>query len=225
MNFYPPGCLLISDNWVVDIFDGEQEPLVFHGKTLTSKISLREVCQTISKYGFIASPYPIIISAEVHCNLAGQDMIADIMTEEFGDSLVRVVVDSEGTAHGIVGMGTFIDGKIDQLPSPEDLKGRILLKTKHRDLVARVDLSLGITREDDIVSEAVVTESTDDEEVVPDSGKGFFRRRLSSRGEEDRRGRRRPSDTLLKGNHSSAYFVSITSVECLILLPSLLQIS
>jgi len=98
--------------------------MIFHGKTLTSKVSLRSVCKVISKYGFVASPYPIIISAEVHCGLAGQDMIAQIMIEEFGDSLVRVPADSVGHRD-----------KIEQLPSPEDLKGKILLKVRHIEFV------------------------------------------------------------------------------------------
>ncbi|KAF9558976.1 PLC-like phosphodiesterase [Agrocybe pediades] len=111
----------------VDIYDGEQEPMIFHGKTLTSKVSLRSVCQVIAKYGFVASPYPIIISAEVHCGLAGQDLIAQIMTEEFGDALVRVPVDADGPRE-----------KIEQLPSPDELKGKILLKAKNFNLL-RVD--------------------------------------------------------------------------------------
>lgn len=93
--------------------------MIFHGKTFTTKVSLREVCQTIAKYGFVASPYPIIISAEVHCGLAGQDMMADIMIKEFGDNLVRLPVDAEGV---------ITREKIEQLPSPDALKGKILLK-------------------------------------------------------------------------------------------------
>lgn len=100
----------------MDIYDGEtpSEPQIFHGKTFTSKVSLREVCHAIRKYGFATSPYPIIISAEIHCSLAGQDAIADIMKEVFGDALVQ-------TQH---------EGRIDRLPSPEELKGRILLKVR-----------------------------------------------------------------------------------------------
>lgn len=111
----------------VDIYDGEQEPMIFHGKTFTSKVSLRQVCHAIAKYGFVASPYPIIISAEVHCSLPQQDMIAEIMSEEFKDSLVRVPPD---------GMA-----KIETLPSPEDLKGKILLKV--RLFFERVSLNFG----------------------------------------------------------------------------------
>jgi phosphatidylinositol phospholipase C delta len=107
----------------VDIYDGENEPTIFHGKTLTSKVSLREVCEVIAKYGFIASPYPIIISAEVHCSLPQQDLIAEIMIEVFGNMLVRKL---PGDAP--------IKLKADELPSPEDLKGKILFKTKNPEL-------------------------------------------------------------------------------------------
>ncbi|KAF8957990.1 PLC-like phosphodiesterase [Flammula alnicola] len=99
-----------------DIYDGDLEPMIFHGKTLTTKVSLREVCQAIMKCGFSTSPYPIIISAEVHCSLPQLDWIAAIMTEEFGESLVRVP--PEGLP------------KIEALRSPEQLKGKILLKVR-----------------------------------------------------------------------------------------------
>ena len=98
----------------VDIYDGEKQPVIFHGKTLTTKVALRQVCQAIARYAFVASPYPVIISAEVHCSLPQQDMIADIMTVEFGDTLVNAPIDGRK--------------EIQLLPSPEDLKGRILLK-------------------------------------------------------------------------------------------------
>lgn len=75
---------------------------------------MRDTCEAIAKYAFVASPYPIIISAEIHCNVSQQDMIAQIMQEVFGDALVSAP----------------IAGRVqnDILPSPEDLKGKILLK-------------------------------------------------------------------------------------------------
>lgn len=109
----------------MDIYDGENEPAIFHGKTLTSKVSLREVCEVIAKYGFVASPYPIIISAEVHCSLPHQDLIAEIMIEVFGDTLVRMPYQDSAAKP-----------KINVLPSPEDLKGKILFKTKNPELSA-----------------------------------------------------------------------------------------
>jgi phosphatidylinositol phospholipase C delta len=98
----------------VDIYDGDKEPVIFHGKTFTTKVSLRQVCQAIAKYAFVASPYPVIISAEIHCSLPQQDMLADIMSDIFGDVLIRAPI------HGLP--------KIEVLPSPEELKGKVLLK-------------------------------------------------------------------------------------------------
>lgn len=101
----------------LDIFDGDNEPMVFHGKTLTSKVPVREVCEAISKYAFVTSPYPIIISAEIHCSVAQQNMLVAIMHEVFREALVSAPVGEHP--------------KIDKLPSPEELKGRVLLKAKN----------------------------------------------------------------------------------------------
>ena len=98
----------------MDVYDGDKEPVIFHGKTLTTKVALRQVCQAIARYAFVASPYPVIISAEIHCSLPQQDMIADIMIAEFGDTLVNAPLEGRK--------------EFQVLPSPEDLKGRILLK-------------------------------------------------------------------------------------------------
>ncbi|KAL4076484.1 PLC-like phosphodiesterase [Scleroderma citrinum] len=101
----------------LDIYDGDGEPMVFHGKTLTSKVPVREVCEAIAKYAFVTSPYPIIISAEIRCSVSQQDIFATIMHEVFGEALVSA--SSEGQL------------RIDKLPSPEDLKGRVLVKAKN----------------------------------------------------------------------------------------------
>lgn len=66
----------------------------------------------------MASPYPVLISAEVHCGLEQQDKIVDIMIEAFGDSLIQAPIDGRP--------------KIQALPSPEDLKYKILLKVGFR---------------------------------------------------------------------------------------------
>ncbi|KAJ7636012.1 PLC-like phosphodiesterase [Mycena polygramma] len=101
----------------LDIYDGDSEPMVFHGRTLTSQVSVREICQAIAKYAFVSSPYPILLSCEVHCGLAQQDMLVDIMAKAFGPALVSVPLGEHP--------------KLAALPSPEDLKGRILVKTKN----------------------------------------------------------------------------------------------
>jgi phosphatidylinositol phospholipase C, delta len=45
------------------------EPIVTHGGTLTSSLSARRICEAIERYAFVASPYPVIISGELHCSM------------------------------------------------------------------------------------------------------------------------------------------------------------
>ncbi|KAF8336862.1 uncharacterized protein EI90DRAFT_3043894 [Cantharellus anzutake] len=103
----------------LDIWDGDDGPAIFHGHTLTTKVSLQDVVRAIARYAFVASPYPVVISAEIHCCLEQQDMAAEIMRKEFGSALVDEPVNGEEK------------GNIVTLPSPEALKGRILFKAKN----------------------------------------------------------------------------------------------
>jgi phosphatidylinositol phospholipase C delta len=161
----------------VDIYDGDTEPMIFHGKTFTSKVSLREVCLAIAKYGFVASPYPIIISAEIHCSLPFQDLIAEIMGEVFGDRLVSAPLGERQ--------------KIDRLPSPEELKGRILLKAKN--------LYVGVEKKDGTMWTGgeeygwASSASTSVESTAEDSEVASENRRKNGRA------KRRESDTMVKG--------------------------
>jgi phosphatidylinositol phospholipase C delta len=88
---------------------------VYHKKTLTSRAPVRDICRAINKYAFVHSPYPVIISAEIHCDAEQQSRLASIMLEVFGNKLITTPIH------------TAFD-----LPSPEDLKGRILFKAKPR---------------------------------------------------------------------------------------------
>lgn len=141
-----PNGFIYSFYLKVDIYDGDQEPMVFHGKSFTSKVSLREVCEAILKYGFVASPYPIIISAEIHCSIGQQDLIAAIMMQVFGEILVKMpMMDGEGSEkealEDLVGMTNKII-EVEELPSPEQLKGRILLKASLKVFFFRMDVFL-----------------------------------------------------------------------------------
>ncbi|THH29346.1 hypothetical protein EUX98_g4856 [Antrodiella citrinella] len=93
------------------------------------------------------APYPVVLSAEVHCGLAQQVLVADIMRDVFGDALVSAPVDGRP--------------RIDTLPSPEALKGRVLLKAKNLYVSEREGM-----RERDVV---VDTESSSTETSASDS--------------------------------------------------------
>ena len=56
----------------------KSQPIIYHGHTLTTKISFRDVVQTIAESAFVASPLPIILSIENHCSLPQQQKMATI---------------------------------------------------------------------------------------------------------------------------------------------------
>ncbi|KAI5867235.1 PLC-like phosphodiesterase [Durotheca rogersii] len=99
----------------IDCWDGSDgQPVVKHGYAMTNTISFREVINTVNKYAFVASRFPLWVSLEVHCNASQQEAMADIMKDIFGSRLVTEPLDPSST----------------KLPSPSELKDRILVKVK-----------------------------------------------------------------------------------------------
>lgn len=100
----------------LDCWDGANgEPVIYHGYTLTSKVLFKDVIKAIKEYAFKTSDYPVILSLENHCTLEQQKVMADHMIKILGDALVRKP------------LGTTIP---TNFPSPEELKGRFLIKGK-----------------------------------------------------------------------------------------------
>ncbi|NXK59680.1 PLCZ1 phosphodiesterase, partial [Sylvietta virens] len=101
----------------IDCWDGNNnEPVVYHGHTLTSKIPFRSVIHVIDKYAFMSSAYPLVLSLENHCSPKQQEVMADCLKTILGDKL----------------LSSPIGGEVDvtQLPSPEALKFKVLIKNK-----------------------------------------------------------------------------------------------
>uniref|UniRef100_A0A8C0LNI2 Phosphoinositide phospholipase C n=1 Tax=Canis lupus dingo TaxID=286419 RepID=A0A8C0LNI2_CANLU len=106
------GCRCVE----VDIWDGPSgEPIVYHGHTLTSRIPFKDVVATVAQYAFQTSEYPVILSLENHCSWEQQQVMACHLTEILGEQL----------------LSTTLDGLLPtQLPSPEELRRKILVKGK-----------------------------------------------------------------------------------------------
>lgn len=89
-------------------------PVIYHGHTLTTKIKFSDVLHTIKEHAFVASEYPVILSIEDHCSIAQQRNMAQYFKKVLGDTLLTKPVDIAA----------------DGLPSPNQLKRKILIKHK-----------------------------------------------------------------------------------------------
>ncbi|RWS23241.1 1-phosphatidylinositol 4:5-bisphosphate phosphodiesterase gamma-1-like protein, partial [Leptotrombidium deliense] len=109
------GCRCIEREFIfMDCWDGESSPIIYHGFTLTSKISFIDVLKVIKEHAFVTSDYPLILSIENHCKLSQQRIMAEEFKKIFGDMLLTEIVDEKAVL----------------MPSPEQLKRKIIIKNK-----------------------------------------------------------------------------------------------
>ena len=115
------GCRCVE----IDCWNGQDgNPRVTHGHTRTSSVLFSDCINAIQRCAFDVTPYPLIISLEVHCDSDQQAKMVTTMRDVFGERLLLYPLPEFTT----------------QLPSPEELKHKILVKVKstelHADLAA-----------------------------------------------------------------------------------------
>jgi len=105
----------------LDCWDGERDadqtpiPDIYHGHTITSRITFRDVILAIKVF-LNGNPdcYPLVLSLENHCSIPFQEVMASCMIDIFGDSL-------------------FIPDKAslqESIPTAESPRGKVILKVQ-----------------------------------------------------------------------------------------------
>ncbi|KAI3943538.1 hypothetical protein MKW92_032460 [Papaver armeniacum] len=97
------------DIWPNSAGDGVK---VYHGRTLTSPVKFIDCLKSIREHAFVASEYPLVVTLEDHLTPKLQAKAAEMITQTLKDVLFT---SSEC---------------LEEFPSPEELKGKILLSTK-----------------------------------------------------------------------------------------------
>ncbi|XP_017462267.1 PREDICTED: 1-phosphatidylinositol 4,5-bisphosphate phosphodiesterase delta-4-like, partial [Rhagoletis zephyria] len=104
------GCRCVE----IDIWHRGNMPVVTHGHTLTSQISLLDVLTTINDFAFARSPFPLVLSIENHLEVEQQKIMAQLLKKVLADKLFTGAISPSET--------TF--------PSPEQFKWKIFIKGK-----------------------------------------------------------------------------------------------
>eukprot|EP00917_Polyrhabdina_sp_WS-2016_P032422 GHVP01069147.1.p1 GENE.GHVP01069147.1~~GHVP01069147.1.p1 ORF type:complete len:785 (+),score=120.86 GHVP01069147.1:1362-3716(+) len=115
----------------LDLWDGPKGiPIIYHGKTFTSKLPLQDVLQACYDYAFQNSVYPVILSFEIHCSMRQLSRTGALIKEVLGDSLYILPKSNE------------------DLPGPGKLLSKFLIKAKLPTLNESADEDIAMMEEE-----------------------------------------------------------------------------
>ncbi|XP_060773749.1 1-phosphatidylinositol 4,5-bisphosphate phosphodiesterase beta-4-like isoform X1 [Neoarius graeffei] len=126
----------------LDCWDGkgeDQEPIITHGKAMCTDILFKDVIQAIKETAFVTSDYPVILSFENHCSKPQQYKMAKYCEDIFGDLLLKQPLEGFPVRDLLNHHSHTIYQRPREcamieagrpLPSPNDLKRKILIKNK-----------------------------------------------------------------------------------------------
>ncbi|GAA6108595.1 1-phosphatidylinositol 4,5-bisphosphate phosphodiesterase beta-2 [Tachysurus ichikawai] len=97
----------------------DEDPIITHGFTMTTEILFKDVIEAIAESAFKTSKYPLILSFENHVDtVKQQEKMANYCRTIFGDALLSEPLEKYPLKPG------------QQIPSPSELMGKILIKNK-----------------------------------------------------------------------------------------------
>lgn len=92
----------------------KEDVQVYHGRTLTTPVTLVKCLKSIKEHAFVKSPYPVVITFEDHLTTKLRVKVAEMVTQIFGDTLYYPEPEDP----------------MKEFPSPDFLKHRIIISTK-----------------------------------------------------------------------------------------------
>ncbi len=104
------GCRCVE----LDCVDGYNgEPVVTHKGAAVNRVAITKILQAIKDSAFVVSPYPVVLSLEMHLSNSQQEKLAAYFVEILGEENIYALKDfTTGEAYA----------------SPEQLKGKFILK-------------------------------------------------------------------------------------------------